>query len=63
MDLKWIFGLCQLHRPYMPEGMKVAEVIQASFAEIGVKAEIQSVDWATYLDKAAKGEFDAYMLG
>jgi peptide/nickel transport system substrate-binding protein len=50
-------------RPYMPEGMKVAEVIQASFAEIGVKAEIQSVDWATYLDKAAKGEFDAYMLG
>lgn len=50
-------------RPYMPEGMKVAEVIQASFAEIGVKAEIQSVDWATYLEKAAKGEFDAYMLG
>lgn len=50
-------------RPYMPEGMKVAEVIQASFAEIGVKAEIQSVDWATYLDKASKGEFDAYMLG
>ena len=50
-------------RPYMPEGMKVAEVIQASFAKIGVKAEIQSVDWATYLDKAVKGEFDAYMLG
>ncbi|WP_226667562.1 ABC transporter substrate-binding protein [Metabacillus litoralis] len=50
-------------RPYMPEGMKVAEVIQASFSEIGVKAEIQSVDWATYLDKASKGEFDAYMLG
>lgn len=50
-------------RPYMPEGMKVAEVIQASFAEIGVKAEIQSVDWATYLEKATKGEFDAYMLG
>ncbi|WP_299088015.1 ABC transporter substrate-binding protein [uncultured Metabacillus sp.] len=50
-------------RPYMPEGMKVAEVIQASFAEIGVKANIQSVDWATYLDKAVKGEFDAYMLG
>jgi peptide/nickel transport system substrate-binding protein len=50
-------------RPYMPEGMKVAEVIQASLAEIGVTAKIQSVDWATYLDKAAKGEFDAFMLG
>ncbi|MFC0273812.1 ABC transporter substrate-binding protein [Metabacillus herbersteinensis] len=50
-------------RPYMPEGMKVAEVIQESFRKIGVEAEIQSVDWATYLDKASKGEFDAFMLG
>ncbi|MEI2401055.1 ABC transporter substrate-binding protein, partial [Paenibacillus phytohabitans] len=50
-------------RPYMPDGMKVAEVIQSSFAEIGVKAEIKSVDWGTYLEQAAKGEFDAYMLG
>jgi peptide/nickel transport system substrate-binding protein len=50
-------------RPYMPEAMKVAEVIQASLAEIGVTANIQSVDWATYLDKATAGEFDAFMLG
>ncbi|MFD2444938.1 ABC transporter substrate-binding protein [Bacillus sp. CGMCC 1.16607] len=50
-------------RPYMPEAMKVAEVIQASLAEIGVTAKIQSVDWATYLDKATAGEFDAFMLG
>jgi peptide/nickel transport system substrate-binding protein len=50
-------------RPYMPEGMKVAEVIQESFSKIGVKAKIQSVDWATYLQKATKGEFDAFMLG
>jgi peptide/nickel transport system substrate-binding protein len=50
-------------RPYMPEAMKVAEVIQASLAEIGVTANIQSVDWATYLDKATAGEFDMFMLG
>ncbi|MBU8880663.1 ABC transporter substrate-binding protein [Bacillus sp. FJAT-29790] len=50
-------------RPYMPEAMKVAEVIQESFSKIGVKANIQTVDWATYLDKAAKGEFDTFMLG
>ncbi|MFS0862706.1 ABC transporter substrate-binding protein [Fredinandcohnia sp. 179-A 10B2 NHS] len=50
-------------RPYMPEGMKVAEIIQSSFAEIGVKAEIKSVDWGTYLEQAANGEFDAFMLG
>ncbi len=50
-------------RPYMPEAQKVAEVIQESLSQIGVKANIQSVEWATYLDKAAKGEFDMFMLG
>lgn len=50
-------------RPYMPEGMKVAEVIKSSFAKIGVEAEIKTYDWATYLDKAAKGEADSFMLG
>ncbi|WML38495.1 ABC transporter substrate-binding protein [Neobacillus sp. OS1-2] len=50
-------------RPYMPEAQKVAEVIQESLSKIGVTAEIKSVDWATYLEKATKGEFDAFMLG
>ncbi|MEH7342682.1 ABC transporter substrate-binding protein [Bacillus sp. JJ1532] len=50
-------------RPYMPEAQKVAELIQESLSKIGVKANIQSVEWATYLDKASKGEFDMFMLG
>ncbi|OEH91400.1 ABC transporter substrate-binding protein [Bacillus solimangrovi] len=50
-------------RPYMPDGKKVAEVLQASFAQIGVKAEIVSFEWATYLDKARDGEADAFLLG
>lgn len=50
-------------RPYMPEAQKVAEVLQANFAKIGVKANIQTVEWATYIEKATKGEFDAYMMG
>ncbi|MCA1032648.1 ABC transporter substrate-binding protein [Bacillus timonensis] len=50
-------------RPYMPEGMKVAEVLQSSFAEIGVKAKIVTYDWGTYLDKTSKGEADAFLLG
>ncbi len=50
-------------RPYIPEGKKIAEAIQANFAKIGVKAEIQTVEWATYLEKATAGEFPAYMLG
>ncbi|WP_243291551.1 ABC transporter substrate-binding protein [Bacillus sp. FJAT-47783] len=50
-------------RPYMPEAMKVAEVIQESFRTIGVNAEIKTVDWATYLEQARDGEFDAFLLG
>lgn len=50
-------------RPYMPEAQKVAEVIQESLSKINIKAKIQSVDWATYLEKANKGEFDMFMLG
>ncbi|MGD6800991.1 ABC transporter substrate-binding protein [Rossellomorea vietnamensis] len=50
-------------RPYMPDGQKVAEAIQADFAKIGVEAEIVSFEWATYLDKASKGEADAFLLG
>lgn len=50
-------------RPYMPDGAKVAEVIQSNLEDIGVKAKIVSYEWGTYLDKASKGEADAFMLG
>jgi peptide/nickel transport system substrate-binding protein len=50
-------------RPYMPDGQKVAEVLQAGFAQIGVKANIVSFEWATYLEKARAGEADTFLLG
>ncbi|WP_019242926.1 MULTISPECIES: ABC transporter substrate-binding protein [Bacillus] len=50
-------------RPYMPDGRKVAEAIQADFKKVGVKAKIVTYEWATYLDKAAKGEADTFLLG
>ncbi|MDV6377808.1 ABC transporter substrate-binding protein [Sporosarcina sp. GW1-11] len=50
-------------RPYMPDGTKVAEVIQSNLADVGIKAKIVSYEWATYLDKASKGDADAFMLG
>ena len=50
-------------RPYMPNGQKVAEAIQADFAKIGVKAKIVTMEWGTYLDKLAKGEAPIYIVG
>lgn len=50
-------------RPYMPDGEKVAEVIQKNLEDIGVTAKIVSHEWATYLDLASKGDADTFMLG
>nr|WP_033541594.1 ABC transporter substrate-binding protein [Planococcus sp. CAU13] len=50
-------------RPYMPDGQKVAEAIQSDLAEVGITANIVSYEWATYLEKAANGEADAFLLG
>ncbi|MEC1179625.1 ABC transporter substrate-binding protein [Metasolibacillus meyeri] len=50
-------------RPYMPDGAKVAEVIQKNLEDIGMPAKIVTYEWATYLDKAKNGEADAFMLG
>ncbi|MBK3495816.1 ABC transporter substrate-binding protein [Viridibacillus sp. YIM B01967] len=50
-------------RPYMPDGQKVAEAIQKNLADVGMKAKIVSYEWATYLEKAEKGEADAFLLG
>lgn len=50
-------------RPYMPDGAKVAEVIQKNLEDVGMPAKIVTYEWATYLDKAKNGEADAFMLG
>lgn len=52
-----------VQRAYMPNGRKVAELIQSSWAKIGVKAEIVTFDWTTYINKAKKFEHEAFMLG
>jgi peptide/nickel transport system substrate-binding protein len=50
-------------RPYMPDGQKVAEALQANFEAIGVKAKIVTYEWGTYLEKARNGEADTFLLG
>ncbi|GAW91597.1 ABC transporter substrate-binding protein [Calderihabitans maritimus] len=50
-------------RPYMPQPMEIAQAIQQDLAAVGIKAEIVTYDWATYLEKGEKGEHDLYLLG
>ena len=50
-------------RPYNPQGKKMAEMMQADLAKVGVRVKLESADWGTYLDKAKKGEPDMIQLG
>lgn len=50
-------------RPYMPDGQKIAEAIQKNLADVGMPSKIVTFEWATYIDKASKGEADAFLLG
>jgi ABC-type transport system substrate-binding protein len=50
-------------RPYFPDGRKVAEIAQANLAEVGIRANIVSYDWGTYLDKTDSGEHSMALLG
>jgi peptide/nickel transport system substrate-binding protein len=50
-------------RAYMPDPVKTAELIQAYFAAVGVKAKIVRHEWAAYLSKTSNGEHDMCMLG
>jgi dipeptide transport system substrate-binding protein len=50
-------------RPYNPNAKKMAEMMQADLAAIGIKAKLVSYEWGTYLDKARKGEHDLLLIG
>ena len=50
-------------RPYMPNARRAAEMIQADWAKIGVKAKIVSYEWGEYLRRTRNGEADVALLG
>src|SRR5690348_2639444 len=51
-----------LMTPTTSDAQRVAQVVQAMAREAGFDVKIQSTEFATSLDQADKGEFDAYVL-
>ena len=43
-------------RPYNPDGKRMAEMIQADWEKIGVKAKLVTFEWAEYRKRAKGGE-------
>jgi len=50
-------------RAYMPNGQRAAEMIQADWAKIGVKAKLVTFEWGEYLRRVRLGEPDVAMSG
>ncbi len=57
------FWYMPVPRPYIPQGKKIAEAMQADFEKIGVKTKLVTEEWAPYLDKTGNGEHSMALLG
>jgi dipeptide transport system substrate-binding protein len=52
-----------VQRPYNPNGKLMAEMIQADWAKVGVKARIVTYEWGEYIKRAHAGEDDSMLIG
>ncbi|WP_413733500.1 ABC transporter substrate-binding protein [Sodalis sp. RH21] len=52
-----------VQRPYNPNARRMAEMIQADWAAIGVKANIVTYEWGEYLKRVRSGEHQAALMG
>jgi dipeptide transport system substrate-binding protein len=63
-DLTTNIWAMPVQRPYNPNARRMAEMIQADWAAVGVKAEIVSYEWGEYLKRSKdKNRDGAVLLG
>jgi dipeptide transport system substrate-binding protein len=62
-DLKTNIWAMPVQRPYNPNAKRMAELIQADWAKVGVEAQIVSFEWGEYLKRSKAGEHDTVLLG
>ena len=59
IDLWWM----PVQRPYNPNAKRIAEMMQADLAKIGVTAELKSYEWGEYRKRMQAGEHITGQLG
>ncbi len=57
------FWYMPVSRPYFPSPEPIAAAIASYLAEVGINAELQTEDWAVYLENYYNGAYPMYMLG
>ncbi|MGB9553401.1 MAG: ABC transporter substrate-binding protein, partial [bacterium] len=50
-------------RPYYPDPKGIAEAIAADLGKVGVRCNLKTEDWTTYLADRRDGKFNFWMLG
>jgi len=61
-DLQMNIWAMPVQRPYNPNARRMAELLQADFAAIGVKVEIVSYEWGEYLKRSKDEQRDGAVL-
>lgn len=61
-DLSMKIWAMPVQRPYNPNARRMAELMQADFAEIGVDVEIVSYEWGEYLSRSTELDRDGAIL-
>lgn len=52
-----------VQRPYNPNAKRMAEMIQADWAKVGVNAKVVTYEWGEYLKRVKDGEHQAALMG
>ena len=50
-------------RPYNPNGRRMGEMMQADLAAVGIRVNLVTYDWPTYLERSNRGEHSMIQLG
>jgi peptide/nickel transport system substrate-binding protein len=58
-----VFWYMSRSRPYFPNPKEIGEAMAVDLAKVGVKVQLQTAEWAVYLDKRKNGQMPLYMLG
>ncbi|WP_193174132.1 ABC transporter substrate-binding protein [Oricola nitratireducens] len=61
-DLHMNIWAMPVQRPYNPNARRMAELMQADLAKIGVTADIVSYEWGEYLDRSKAVDHDGAVL-
>ena len=62
-DLKSDLWYMPVQRPYNPNGKRMAEMMQADLAKVGIAVELKSFEWGEYRKRLQAGEHQMGLLG